>query len=149
MLIRVVDLWVVKEKNGLHHLEMVIQDTKGDQIHVTTRNRELKDWIEQLIKHETYYLYNGEPIVNDNTFKVCPNKLKLVFNGGTNVSKMAIPEIRPHQFMFKPTVDFLSGSINTNLLYDIVKMQVGGGGKKSYANITLRDEAGNVIEVAL
>lgn len=28
MLIRVVDRWVVKEKNGLHHLEMVIQDTK-------------------------------------------------------------------------------------------------------------------------
>lgn len=26
---------------------------------------------------------------------------------------------------------------------------MGGGGKKSYANITLRDEAGNVIEVAL
>lgn len=28
MLIRFVDIWVVKEKSGLQHLELVIQDTK-------------------------------------------------------------------------------------------------------------------------
>lgn len=32
---------------------------------------------------------------------------------------------------------------------DIVKMQMGGDGNKSCANITLCDEAGNVIKVAL
>ncbi|CAK8539990.1 unnamed protein product [Lathyrus sativus] len=47
MLIRVVDLWIVKEKSGLQHFEMVIQDSQGDQIHGTTRNREFKDWYEQ------------------------------------------------------------------------------------------------------
>ncbi|CAL5199457.1 unnamed protein product [Lathyrus oleraceus] len=153
---KMLDLWVVKEKSGLHHLELVIQDTKGDEIHVTTRNREFKDWIEQLTEHETYYFYNGEPMVNNGTFKVCPNKLKVVFNGGTIVSKMSIPIIPPHQSKFKAIDDFLSGKFTTDLLYDVVgvlqdvvKIQMGGGGKKSYVNITLRDEAGNIIEVVL
>ncbi|CAK8543315.1 unnamed protein product [Lathyrus sativus] len=88
MLIRVADLWIVKEKSGLHHFKMVIQDSQGDQIHVTTWNREFKDWSEQLTEHDTYCLYNGESMPNDDTFKVCPNKLKLVFNGGTTVSKL-------------------------------------------------------------
>ena len=35
------------------------------------------------------------------------------------------------------------------VLQDVVKTQMGGGGKKSCVNITLRDKAGNVIEVAL
>ncbi|CAL5189904.1 unnamed protein product [Lathyrus oleraceus] len=128
MLIRVANLWVVKEKNGLHHLEMVIQDAKGDQIHVTTRNREFKDCIEQLIENETYCLYNGDHMVNEGNFK----------------------------FKFKPNVDFLSGNFNMDLLddvvgvlQDVVKTQTDGGGKKPCVNITLCDEAGNVIEVAL
>ncbi|CAK8566526.1 unnamed protein product [Lathyrus sativus] len=112
MLIRVVDLWIVKEKSGLHHFKMVIQDSKGDQIHVTTRNRELKDWSEQLTEHETYCLYNGESMLNHGTFKVFPNKLKLVFNGGTTVSKLPIPEIPTHQYKFKPIVDFLTGNFH-------------------------------------
>lgn len=35
------------------------------------------------------------------------------------------------------------------VLQDVVKTQMGCGGKKLCANITLRDEAWNVIEVAL
>ncbi|KAI5429842.1 hypothetical protein KIW84_034432, partial [Lathyrus oleraceus] len=71
MHIRVVGLWVIKEKSGLQHIEMVIQDGKGDQIQVTTRNRGFKDWIEQLTEHEKYCLYNGELMVNDNKLKTC------------------------------------------------------------------------------
>ncbi|CAL5212449.1 unnamed protein product [Lathyrus oleraceus] len=59
-------------------------------------------------------------MVNDETFKVFPNKLKLVFNGGTTVSKMPIPAIPPHQFKFKVIDDFLSGKFTTDLLYDVV-----------------------------
>ncbi|KAI5444614.1 hypothetical protein KIW84_013035 [Lathyrus oleraceus] len=137
----------------------LVKGNQGDQIHVTTRNREFKDWIEQLTEHETYCLYNGEPMVNDNTFKVCLNKLKLVFNGGTIFSKIPTPVIPPQQFKFKAIDDFLSGKFTTDLLYgdlyvvgvlqDIVKTQMGGGGKKYCANITLRDEAENVIELVL
>ncbi|KAI5389705.1 hypothetical protein KIW84_075122 [Lathyrus oleraceus] len=53
MLIRLVELWVVKEKSELQHLEMVIQDSKGDQIYVTTQNQEFNDWTEQLTEHES------------------------------------------------------------------------------------------------
>ncbi|KAL5073230.1 hypothetical protein RYX36_012214 [Vicia faba] len=65
MHIRVVDLWVVKEKTCQQHLELVIQDGKGDQIHVTTRSRDFNDWVEQLKERETYYLHNGEHVIND------------------------------------------------------------------------------------
>ncbi|CAL5201839.1 unnamed protein product [Lathyrus oleraceus] len=88
MLIRIVDLWVVKEISGLQQLKMVIRDKKL--------------------------------MVNDGTFKVCPNKLELVFNGGTTVSKMAISEIPPHQFKFKPIVDFLTRKLSNDLLYDAI-----------------------------
>lgn len=87
------------------------------KIHVTTRNREFKDWIEKLVEHETYCHDNGEPIVNDITFKVCNNNLKLLFNGGTTVSKMEIPEVPPHQFKFKAIVDFLTEKFSNDLLY--------------------------------
>ena len=84
---------------------------------MTTRNREFNDWIQQLEEHETYCLYNGDPVVNGGSFKVCPNELKLVFNGGTTVSKMALPEIPTHQFQFKPIADFLTGKFSNDLLY--------------------------------
>ncbi|CAK8538393.1 unnamed protein product [Lathyrus sativus] len=156
MHVRVVDLWVVKEKNGQQHLELVIQDGKGDQIHVVTRNRDFKEWIEQLKERDTYAVYNGESVVNDGSFKVCYNSLKLVFNGGTTTSNISMPKIPSHQFKFKAIGDFLNGLFQIDMLYDVigilqdvVKTQMGGGGKKSCANITLRDESGNVIEVAL
>ncbi|XP_058751152.1 uncharacterized protein LOC131624207 [Vicia villosa] len=88
MHIRVVDLWVVKEKNGQQHLEL-------------SQNSQVKE-------NETYFLYNGEPLVNDGPFKM-----------------------------------------SFGVLQDVVKTQMGGGGKKSYVNITLRDFEGNVIEVVL
>ncbi|XP_058726332.1 replication protein A 70 kDa DNA-binding subunit E-like [Vicia villosa] len=156
MQIRVVDLWVVKEKTGQQHLECVIQDVKGDQIHVITRSRDFKEWIDQVKENETYSLYNGEPVVNDGPFKVCANPLKLLFNGGTTVTNVAFPEIPLHKYNFQPIENFLKGSIKHDMLYDVIgvlqdvlRTQVGGGGRKSCANITLRDIEGNVIEVVL
>ncbi|XP_058782843.1 uncharacterized protein LOC131657463 [Vicia villosa] len=120
MMIRVVDLWVVSEKNGHQHLEMVIQDVKGDKIHVTTWNRDFKDWFEQVKEHETFIVYNGEPVDNEGPLKVCSHPLKLIFNGDV-----------------------------IGVLQDVVRTQMGGVGRKSCVNITLRDVEGNVIEVAL
>ncbi|KAI5385232.1 hypothetical protein KIW84_071998 [Lathyrus oleraceus] len=37
----------------------------------------------------------------------------------------------------------------TGVLQDVMKTQMGSGGKKSCTNITLRDEPGNVVEVSL
>ncbi|XP_058784048.1 uncharacterized protein LOC131658811 [Vicia villosa] len=156
MLIRVVDMWVVIEKNGQQHLEMVIQDGKGDKIHVTTWKRDFQDWIEVVKEHETFYLYNGEPVDNDGPFKVCFNPLKLIFNGGTTMTKADIPEIPTHKYNFHPIEHFLKGNYKHDMLYDVIgvlqdvlKTQMGGGGRKSCVNITLRDVEGNVIELAL
>ncbi|XP_058780631.1 uncharacterized protein LOC131654577 [Vicia villosa] len=195
MMIRVVDLWVVNEKNGHQHLEMVIQD--GDNIHVTTWNRDFKDWFEQVKEHETFILYNGEPVDNEGPLKVCSHPLKLIFNGGTTMTKVALPDIPAYKYIFHPIDNFLKGSYKHDMLYgeislcdfctlvtylflllqshhiheicqilifalfaaynsdvigvlqDVVKTQMGGGGRKSCVNITLRDVEGNVIEVAL
>ncbi|XP_058726584.1 uncharacterized protein LOC131597943 [Vicia villosa] len=156
MLIRVVDMWVVIEKNGQQHLEMVIQDGKGDKIHVTTRNRDFQDWIEVVKEHETFYLYNGEPVKNDGPFKVCFNPLKLIFNGGTTMTKADIPEVPTHKYNFHPIEHFLKGNYKHDMLYDVIgvlqdvlKTQMGGGGRKSCVNITLRDVEGNIIELTL
>ncbi|XP_058740821.1 uncharacterized protein LOC131613143 [Vicia villosa] len=119
MCIRVVDLWVVIEKNGDKHLEAVIQDGQGDKIHVITRSRDFPDWVEAVKEHETYNLYNGEPVENDVPLKVCCNPLKLIFNGGTTMTKVAIPEIPAHKFSFFPIEKFLKGDYKHNMLYDI------------------------------
>ncbi|XP_058732947.1 uncharacterized protein LOC131604532 [Vicia villosa] len=156
MHIRVVDVWVVTEKNGNQHLEAVIQDVKGDKIHVTTLGRDFQDWIEVVKEHETYFLYNGEPVDNDGPFKVCANPLKLIFNGGTTMSKVAIPEIPTHSYTFHPIESFLKADYKHDHLYDVIgvlqdvlKTQMGGGGRKSCVNISLRDVEGNVIELVL
>ncbi|XP_058774833.1 uncharacterized protein LOC131649106 [Vicia villosa] len=156
MHIRVVDLWVVTEKTGYQHLECVLQDGTGDQIHVTISRWDFKDWIEQIKEHETYYLYNGEPVANDGPLKVCSNPLKILFNGGTTLTKVDMPDIPPHKFNFHAIENFLNGHFKPDMLYDVigvlqdvVKTQMGGGGKKSCTNITLRDVVGNAIEVAL
>ncbi|XP_058775273.1 uncharacterized protein LOC131649530 [Vicia villosa] len=156
MHIRVVDVWVVIEKNGNKHLEAVIQDVKGDKIHVTTRGRDFQDWIEVVKEHETYFLYNGEPVDNDGPFKVCANPLKLIFNGGTTMSQVAILDIPSHSYTFHPIESFLKADFKHDQLYDVIgvlqdvlKTQVGGGGRKSCVNISLRDIEGNVIELVL
>ncbi|XP_058767403.1 uncharacterized protein LOC131641098 [Vicia villosa] len=176
MLIRVVDLWVVTEKNGHQHLEMVIQDVKADKIHVTSWNRDFTNWVEQLKEHETYIMYNGEPVDNEGPLKVCSHPLKIVLNGGTTMMKAVLPDIPTHKFIFHPIEDFLKGNYKHDILYahismnsnvcnlallasnildvigvlqDVVKTQMGGGNRKSCVNITLRDVEGNVIEVAL
>ncbi|XP_058747831.1 uncharacterized protein LOC131620672 [Vicia villosa] len=146
MQIRVVDLWVVKEKTGQKHIELVIQDVKGDQIHVTTRSRDFKDWNDQVKEHETYTLHNGEPVVNDGALKVCSNPLKIVFNGGTAMTKVPFPDIPHHKYNFHPIENFLKGSFKADLLYG---HRWGEMGRKSCVNITLRDVEGNVIEVVL
>ncbi|XP_058774762.1 uncharacterized protein LOC131649033 [Vicia villosa] len=156
MLIRIVDLWVVIEKNGHKHMEAVIQDGQGDKIHVITRSRDFQDWVEVLKEHETYNINNGEPVENDVPLKVCCNPLKLIFNGGTTMTKVAIPEIPAHSFSFFPIKKFLKGDYKHDMLYDVIgvlqdvlKTQMGGGGRKSCVNVNLRDVQGNVIELVL
>ncbi|KAI5404743.1 hypothetical protein KIW84_051777 [Lathyrus oleraceus] len=49
--IRIVNLWIVKERNRQQHVEAIIQDAKGDQIHIVTRNRELDLWKQIIEEH--------------------------------------------------------------------------------------------------
>ncbi|KAL5079511.1 hypothetical protein RYX36_007932 [Vicia faba] len=94
MHIRVVDLWVVKEKTVQQHLELVIQDGKGDQIHVTTRSRYFNDWVEQLKEHETYYLYNEELWLMMNWTSCHEVKIiREIYEGGKVTSNASVMDI--------------------------------------------------------
>ncbi|CAK8538744.1 unnamed protein product [Lathyrus sativus] len=153
---RVVDLWIVKDRNGQQHFEGVLQDSKCDKIHVVTRNRDFNLWKQRLREHQTVMVYNGDPLNNDLALKVCDNPLKLVFNGGTTVTVVDMPEIPAYQFCFKPIVDFLHGDFRVNRLYDVIgvlhevgKTQVVGGGKKACLNLIISDEIGSEIDLTL
>ncbi|CAL5191723.1 unnamed protein product [Lathyrus oleraceus] len=77
IVIHVIDLWLVKERNGQQHVKVIIQDAEDHQIHVVIRNRELDVWNQTLQEHHTYMVYNGEPLINDLPLKVCANKFQL------------------------------------------------------------------------
>ncbi|XP_058768295.1 uncharacterized protein LOC131642022 [Vicia villosa] len=154
--IRVIDLWTVKERNGKLHVELIIQDAKGQQIQVVTRPREYNHWMQVLTEHDTYTLYNGEPLKNDIQLKACDNPIKLMFNQATTLYKNPQHNIPPHKFDFKPIPDFISGIFKHDMLYDVIgifneviRKQTAGNCKKACANILFSDYHGNVIEVVL
>ncbi|CAL5193772.1 unnamed protein product [Lathyrus oleraceus] len=97
MAIRIIDLWTIKERNGQLHVKMVIQYAKGHKIQVVTRHRDYKHWTKMLIEHETYALYNGEPLKNDLPLKAYENHLKVMFTTATTGCKNAIHNIHAHQ----------------------------------------------------
>lgn len=81
------------------------------------QNGDFKDWLENFREHETYCMYNGELVLNNALFKVCPNNLKLIFNGVTTISNANIPDIPSHQFNFQSIEHFLNGHFQNDQLY--------------------------------
>ncbi|CAL5186562.1 unnamed protein product [Lathyrus oleraceus] len=120
----VINLWIVKERNGQQHVEAIIHDVEGHQIHVVTRNHELDMWIQTLKEHYTYMVYNGDPRINDLLLKVCDNKFKLLFNGTTAITTIDMLEISLHKFKFKPFGDFSNGAFEVDRLYDTFLDQI-------------------------
>ncbi|KAL5057906.1 hypothetical protein RYX36_029510, partial [Vicia faba] len=98
IVIRVVDVWNVKERKGQQHLEAIIQDAKAEQIHVVTRSRDLELWNRTLQENQTYMVYNGEASVSDMPMKVYENNYKLFFNCVTTITAIDIPNSPQHIF---------------------------------------------------
>ncbi|CAK8571819.1 unnamed protein product [Lathyrus sativus] len=100
MVVRIIDLWTVKERNDQLHIQLIIQDAKGHKIQVITHPRDYKHWVDVLTEHESCTLYNGEPLKNDLPFKACENNLKLMFTTATTMRKHLNKDIPPHQYAF-------------------------------------------------
>ncbi|KAI5415101.1 hypothetical protein KIW84_040526 [Lathyrus oleraceus] len=153
--VRIVDLWTVKERNGQEHFETIIQDIKGNQIHVITKNHNMELWKSRFQEHQTYVIYNGEPLDNDLPLKVCDNMLKVFFTNGTAITKLDILKYPTTSSFSSLIVDFLTGNFQLGRLYDIaskrsyvigvfrdvVKTQFTREGKKAFINIALSDES--------
>ncbi|XP_058745885.1 uncharacterized protein LOC131618735 [Vicia villosa] len=156
IVVRVVGIWIVKERNGQQHLEAILQDVKAYQIHVVTRSRDLESWKKILQENQTYMVYNGEALMNDMQLKVCDNKFKLFFNRSTTITALDIPDIPSHTFHFKSLTEFLNGNFKVDRLYDVISVvqqvirtQGAGAGKKACINLTLADECGAEMELTL
>lgn len=69
-------------------------------------------------------MYNGDSFDNYLPLNICENPLKLLFNGGTTVTKIHILEIHAHKFKFKPILDFLEGKLQNVMLYGISSLSI-------------------------
>lgn len=58
-------------------------------------------------------------MLNYAPLKVCPNILKLDFNGGTTITNVDIPDILPHQFKFK-SIEHFSMEIFNMISYMVI-----------------------------
>ncbi|RHN55670.1 putative nucleic acid-binding protein [Medicago truncatula] len=114
--VRVKDKWVVV-KDGKEHLEMVIVDSKGDDIHVVipTEYKAIFDIILQ--EDNTYTLSNFQVGKNDLLFKASDHKYRLKWTGGTTAVDVNVHNI-PHPILkMKPLAEIISGKWRSDMLY--------------------------------
>ncbi|XP_045791821.1 uncharacterized protein LOC123886558 [Trifolium pratense] len=121
--VKVKDKWSAT-KDGKEYFEMVVVDSKGDDIFVLVPN-ELKQKFENeipIIVKNTYTMQNFQVSKNDDQFKPSHHKFKLRFNGGTLVNDVNVHEIADPVTKFKSFVDIINGNFREDYLYDIIGM---------------------------
>nr|XP_027185982.1 replication protein A 70 kDa DNA-binding subunit-like isoform X2 [Cicer arietinum] len=154
--IRIVDVWSVLGKYGQLHVEMVFVDVKGDRIHVVVPKDYVAGFKDMLKEHTTYIMHNCSVVDNDDQFKVCDHRYKLMFNSGTTLTEEKLDQIPSHVYNFKSFGDILSGKCQSNLLVDVIGVvhevtftQREGVGKKVQASFNMKDLSGNIINCTL
>ncbi|AES60186.1 putative nucleic acid-binding protein [Medicago truncatula] len=90
--VRVKDKWAIV-KDQKEHLEVVIVDAKGDDIHVVipTEYKAMYDLI--LKENNTYTLSNFQVGTNDLLFKASYHKYRLKWTGGTTAVDVNVHNI--------------------------------------------------------
>ncbi|KAK2423393.1 replication protein A 70 kDa DNA-binding subunit B [Trifolium repens] len=118
--VKVKDKWnVIKE--GKEHFEMVVVDSKGDDIFIVVPN-DLKmkfDKDTPIVEKQTYTMQNFHVSKNAEKFKASHHEFMLKFNGGTRVSDVNKHEI-PDTLKFKEFSEIIGGNIREDYLYDII-----------------------------
>lgn len=76
-------------------------------------------WKSRFQEHQTYVIYNGEPLDNDLPLKVCDNMLKVFFTNGTAITKLDILKYPTTSSFSSLIVDFLTGNFQLGRLYGI------------------------------
>ncbi|MCI00607.1 replication protein A1-like protein, partial [Trifolium medium] len=116
--VKVKDKWSCI-KDGKEFYEMVVVDSKGDDIFVVIPN-DLKLKFEKeipIIVNNTYCMQNFQVSKNDNQFKASHHPFKLRFNGGTKVSDVNVHKIADPVTKFKPFTEIINGDFREDYLY--------------------------------
>lgn len=133
-------------KDGKEHLEMLIVDSKGNDIQVIipTAYKPMVDKILQ--ENSTYTISNFNVLNNDLPFKASEHKYKLKWTGGTAVD-VDVHNIPSPGLKFKPFAEILTGKWKADLLVHVIGVvqDMGfcqlteGTGKKLQVNFTMKD----------
>ncbi|KAK2368089.1 replication protein A 70 kDa DNA-binding subunit B [Trifolium repens] len=156
IVVKVKDKWnVIKE--GKEHFEMVVVDSKGDDIFIVVPN-ELKikfDKETPIVEKQTYTMQNFHVSKNAEKFKASHHEFMLKFNGGTRVNDVNKHEI-PETLKFMEFSEIIGGNIREDYLYDIIGAvdeigytQPHPGSKKIQVNLKLKDLSDNVLHCTL
>ncbi|XP_073221954.1 uncharacterized protein [Cicer arietinum] len=131
---------------------MVFVDVKGDRIHVVVPKDYVAGFKDMLKEHTTYIMHNCSVVDNDDQFKVCDHRYKLMFNSGTTLTEEKLDQIPSHVYNFKSFGDILSGKCQSNLLVDVIGVvhevtftQREGVGKKVQASFNMKDLRNTVV----
>ncbi|WJX28057.1 hypothetical protein P8452_16822 [Trifolium repens] len=144
--VKVRDKWT-SQKEGKEYLELVVVDSKGDDIFVIVPN-ELKTKYEKeipIVEKNTYTMQNFQVTKNQEKFKSSHHEFMLKFNGGTKVSDCNKHDIND-TLHFKDFTEILCNKFREDFLYDIIAAvdeigytQPHAGSKKIQVNLKLKD----------
>ncbi|KAK2379080.1 replication protein A 70 kDa DNA-binding subunit B [Trifolium repens] len=144
--VKVRDKWT-SQKEGKEYLELVVVDSKGDDIFVIVPN-ELKSKFEKeipIVEKNTYTMQNFQVTKNQEKFKSSHHEFMLKFNGGTKVSECNKHDITD-TLHFKDFTEIVCNKFREDFLYDIIAAvdeigytQPHVGSKKVQVNLKLKD----------
>ncbi|WJX56134.1 hypothetical protein P8452_41823 [Trifolium repens] len=144
--VKVMDKWT-SQKEGKEYLELVVVDSKGDDIFVIVPN-ELKTKYKKeipIVEKNTYTMHNIQVTKNQEKFKSSHHEFMLKFNGGTKVSDCNKHDITD-TLHFKDFTEILCNKFREDFLYDIIAAvdeigytQPHAGSKKIQVNLKLKD----------
>ncbi|WJX57068.1 hypothetical protein P8452_42665 [Trifolium repens] len=154
--VKVRDKWT-SQKEGKKYLELVVVDSKGDDIFVIVPN-ELKTKYEKeipIVEKNTYTMQNFQVTKNQEKFKSSHHEFMLKFNGGTKVSDCNKHDITD-TLHFKDFTEILCNKFREDFLYDIIAAvdeigytQPHAGSKKIQVNLKLKDVSGVTLHCTL
>ncbi|PNX73057.1 replication factor-A carboxy-terminal domain protein, partial [Trifolium pratense] len=149
--VKVKDIWQVV-KDGKESFELVVVDSKGDDITIIVPHELNAKFNTLIIEKNSYTIQNFQVLKNDDQFKQSQHQFKLRLTGGTRVFYVNQHDIPYPMAKFKDFLEIEEGIWRQDFLYDIIGVvddigytQRFQGSKKVQINFRLRDVSNNKI----
>ncbi|WJX81908.1 hypothetical protein P8452_64733 [Trifolium repens] len=156
--VRLEDIWKTGIGKG-EHLEFIILDKQGDNIHVVLPSDLCPLFESKLEEGATYIMKNFKVQPNDLKVKFCDHPFTLVGfagDGGSDIIPTKIPNIPKYKFNFKSFDEIKHGKYRADLLVDIIGAvhevkpdKKSFGSKKLPTTFSLADASMNILTCSL